>query len=38
MKRVLKFLVLGVVALVFIGTFVFLYRKSQVPPVVSPSG
>jgi HlyD family secretion protein len=34
MKRILKFLVLGVIAVVFIGTFVFLYRKSQEVPVV----
>src|SRR4051812_28019054 len=34
MKRILKFVVLGVIALVFIGTLVFLYRKSQVQPVV----
>ncbi|MEO8016661.1 MAG: biotin/lipoyl-binding protein, partial [Pseudomonadota bacterium] len=34
MKRIIKFLVLGVVALVFVGTLVFLYRKSQVVPVV----
>jgi len=34
MKRVIKFLLLGVVALVFIFTFVFLYRKSQAVPVV----
>jgi len=34
MKRIIKFLVLGVIAVVFIGTFVFLYRKSQVQPVV----
>ena len=34
MKRIIKFLVLGVIAVVFIGTFVFLYRKSQVAPVV----
>jgi len=34
MKRIIKFLVLGVIAVVFIGTFVFLYRKSQVVPVV----
>jgi len=33
MKRVIKFLILGVIALVFIGTFVFLYRKSQAAPV-----
>jgi len=34
MKRIIKFLVLGVIAVVFFGTFVFLYRKSQVVPVV----
>src|SRR6187401_1429200 len=34
MKRVIKFVLLGIVALVFIGTFVFLYKKSQVVPVV----
>jgi HlyD family secretion protein len=34
MKRILKFLILGVVAVVFIGTIVFLYRKSQGSPVV----
>jgi len=34
MKRFLKFLILGVIALVFIGTIVFLYRKSQAAPVV----
>ena len=34
MKRILKFLLLGVVALVFVGTLFFLYRKSQVVPVV----
>jgi HlyD family secretion protein len=34
MKRVIKFLILGVIALVFIGTIVFLYRKSQAAPVV----
>ena len=34
MKRVIKFLILGVIALVFIGTFIFLYRKSQASPVV----
>jgi HlyD family secretion protein len=34
MKRVIKFLILGVIALVFVGTFVFLYRKSQAAPVV----
>jgi HlyD family secretion protein len=34
MKRIIKYLILGVIALVFIGTFVFLYRKSQAPAVV----
>jgi HlyD family secretion protein len=34
MKRVLKFLLLGVVVLVFAGTLVFLYKKSQGTPVV----
>ena len=34
MKRILKFLILGVIALVFVGTLVFLYRKSQQAPVV----
>jgi len=34
MKRVIKFLVFGIIALVFIGTIVFLYRKSQEAPVV----
>jgi HlyD family secretion protein len=34
MKRILKFLALGVIALLFVGTLVFLYRKSQVVPVV----
>ncbi len=34
MKRIIKFLILGVIALVFIGTIVFLYRKSQAAPVV----
>ncbi len=34
MKRIIKFLALGVVAAVFIGTFVFLYQKSQAAPVV----
>jgi HlyD family secretion protein len=34
MKRILKYLVLGVVALVFVGTIVFLYRKSEASPVV----
>jgi len=34
MKRILKFLALGVIAVIFIGTMVFLYRKSQDKPVV----
>jgi HlyD family secretion protein len=34
MKRILKFLVLGVIAVVFVGTIVFLYRKSQGTTVV----
>jgi HlyD family secretion protein len=34
MKRILKFLVLGVVVLLFAGTLGFLYRKSQAAPVV----
>ncbi|MEE1092052.1 MAG: biotin/lipoyl-binding protein, partial [Prevotella sp.] len=34
MKRYLKFIVAGIIALVFIGTFVFLYQKSQPQPVV----
>lgn len=34
MKRILKWLVLGVVAVLFIGTLVFLYRKSQEKPQV----
>jgi HlyD family secretion protein len=34
MKRILKFVVLGVIVLVFAGTLVFLYKKSQGTPVV----
>jgi HlyD family secretion protein len=34
MKRIIKWLVLGVIAFVFVGTIVFLYRKSQGTPVV----
>ncbi len=34
MKRIIKFLVLAVIAVVFVGTIVFLYRKSQASPVV----
>ena len=32
MKRVIKYLILAVIAIVFIGTIVFLYRKSQGTP------
>ncbi len=34
MKRIIKYCILGVIGLVFVGTFVFLYKKSQTPPVV----
>ncbi len=34
MKKIIMFGVLGLVALIFIGTIVFLYKKSQQPPVV----
>ncbi len=34
MKKYSKLIIAGVIALVFIGTFVFLYRKSQPKPVV----
>lgn len=34
MKKIIMFGVLGLVALVFVGTIVFLYKKSQQPPVV----
>jgi HlyD family secretion protein len=34
MKRIIKYCILGVIALVFVGTLVFLYRKSQQQPVV----
>jgi HlyD family secretion protein len=34
MKRILKWAILGVIALVFVGTLVFLYQKSQAAPVV----
>src|SRR6476659_7555377 len=34
MKRILKWLILGVVAVAFIGTLFFLYGKSQDKPVV----
>jgi HlyD family secretion protein len=33
MKRILKFLILGLIVVVFIGTAVFLYRKSQGSPI-----
>ncbi|MGM9704563.1 MAG: efflux RND transporter periplasmic adaptor subunit [Prevotella sp.] len=33
MKKYFKFIVAGIIALVFIGTFVFLYMKSQPKPV-----
>jgi HlyD family secretion protein len=33
MKKILKYLILGVIALVFIGTLYFLYGKSQQKPV-----
>jgi len=34
MKRIIKWIVLGLVAVVFIGTIVFLYQKSQTKPQV----
>jgi HlyD family secretion protein len=34
MKRIIKWIVLGVIAVVFIGTLVFLYNKSNQEPVV----
>src|SRR5437762_512061 len=34
MKRIVKWIVLGLVAVVFIGTIVFLYNKSQAKPQV----
>jgi len=34
MKRIIKWAVLGIIAVVFIGTLVFLYQKSQDKPVV----
>jgi HlyD family secretion protein len=33
MKSIIKYVVLGVIALVFVGTLVFLFRKSQEAPV-----
>jgi HlyD family secretion protein len=37
MKRIIKWIVLGVLAVVFIGTLVFLYNKSNEAPVVHTS-
>jgi HlyD family secretion protein len=34
MKQVVKWIVLGVVAVIFVGTLVYLYNKSNQPPVV----
>jgi len=34
MKRIIKYIILGGIALVYVGTLVFLYRKSQQAPVV----
>src|SRR5262247_4152079 len=34
MKKIIKYLILAVIAIVFIGTLVFLYSKSHQPPVV----
>jgi HlyD family secretion protein len=34
MKRIVKYLLLAVIAVVFVGTLVFLYKKSQGTPVV----
>ncbi|HVY22998.1 MAG TPA: efflux RND transporter periplasmic adaptor subunit [Steroidobacteraceae bacterium] len=34
MKKILKFALLGVIALVFVGTLVFLYKKSHQPAVI----
>src|SRR5690349_5591515 len=34
MKKILKYLLLAVIAVVFVGTLVFLYKKSQGTPVV----
>jgi len=34
MKKIIKYLILAVIAVVFIGTLVFLYSKSQQKPVV----
>ena len=34
MKKIIRYLILAVIAIVFIGTLVFLYAKSHQPPVV----
>ena len=34
MKRILKYLILAIIAVVFVGTLVYLYRKSHEQPVV----
>lgn len=34
MKKIIMFGVLGLIAIIFVGTIVFLYKKSQQPPVV----
>lgn len=34
MKKIITFVVLGLIAVIFIGTIVFLYKKSQQAPVV----
>jgi HlyD family secretion protein len=34
MKRIIKYLILGIIAVLFVGTLVFLFRKSQQPPMV----
>ncbi len=34
MKKIIKWIVLGLIAVLFVGTLVFLYRKSQAAPVV----
>ncbi len=38
MKRIIKFGIIALVAVVFIGTLVFLYQKSRKPPVVFEIG
>jgi len=34
MKKIIKYLVLAIIVLVFVGTAVFLWKKSQTPPTV----